>query len=267
MAKLHTFLKLFDKLFSQQRRDTQGVCLGCECRDFMSGKTLCQTCFSDFLQHQSWTGCARCGQLECANCNENREFISVTSLFRLDSYAAHLLIQAKDQNDLLAQKMLEDIGKFTLMKETSRIVKNERISHIVIAPLRRDRLLNSSWHPSVLLEKSCRRAGVQVIVPTIMGVERQSVFSAEERGLRQQRQRPELVFPNSSKLQKEEVSGVLFVDDVLTTGGSAHRTRCILPENFSSAPWHVLTLFRSPRKGVRRVVENVNLCLSQNVHP
>jgi predicted amidophosphoribosyltransferase len=190
----------------------------------------------------------------------------MTSLFRLDSHAAHLLIQAKDQNDILAQKMLEDLGKFSLIKEACRIVNNEGISHIVIAPLRRDRLLKSSWHPSVLLEKSCRATGAKVIVPTILGVERQSVFSAEERGLRHQRQRPQLVFPKKSILEKESVSGVLFVDDVLTTGGSAHRTKLILPDSFSSAPWHVLTLFRSPRKGGKRVIENVNLCLSQNAH-
>jgi predicted amidophosphoribosyltransferase len=179
------------------------------------------------------------------NCETLDAFDSVESLFRLDSKNAELLVRAKDYSDTESQWLFEDVCFFAVRKRILEIVKEKNISHIVISPLRKERLEESNWHPAHTLHKACAKASARVVTPTIGGIERQAAFSAEQRALREQK--PTLVYPCVTSLKHELVKSVLFLDDVLTTGGSATRTKTILPGNFRSAPWHILTLFRSPR--------------------
>jgi predicted amidophosphoribosyltransferase len=210
-----------------------------------AGKTICKNCFSHFLDTRSFTGCARCGKLQCVACEELSDFHSVESLFRLDNSNAELLVRAKDHNDTESQWLLEDICLFATQKRVLESVKGKDLSHIVISPLRKKRLIESNWHPAHMLSKACEKMPARLLIPTIGGVERQAAFSAEERTRRAQK--PILVYPSRRLLETEKVSGVLFLDDVLTTGGSALRTKKLLPKNFENEPWHILTIFRSPR--------------------
>jgi predicted amidophosphoribosyltransferase len=157
-------------------------------------------------------------------------------------------VQAKDYADSVSQWLIEDLSCVYLASEAKLIVAREQISHIIVAPLRRERVVRGGWHPSFLLEKACALSGAKIIVPTIRGVERQAVFSAIAREKRVAKQSPQLLYPHISNLCQENVTGVLFVDDVITTGGSAQRARQIMPENFQKVPWHILSIFRSPRK-------------------
>lgn len=248
MATTRIFSRLFKKTSKLYLPRGHVVCINCLSYSLSIGRTLCSSCFSRFLQNNSWTGCARCGRHECASCEILSEFSSVTSLFRLDAASARILVQAKDYADAVSQWMIEDISSIYFAKEVQSILSQNQISHIIIAPLRRERVIRGSWHPSFLLEKACVSSGAKIIIPTIRGAERQASFSATEREKRSQKQHPELVYPTENILKRENVSGVLFVDDVITTGGSAQRARKILPTNFQNAPWHILTIFRSPRK-------------------
>lgn len=220
-------------------------CLICGNLSKLAGKAICQNCFAQYLDRNSWTGCARCGKLECVACETLSEFSGVDSLYRLDSCSAHLLVQAKDHNDLESRWVLEDLCAMHFRIRAHETVKKFSVSHIVISPLRQERVSNSSWHPGLILERSCRSLNVRVVSSTIAGIARQASLRARERIVHIPN--AHLVFPNLSKLQKETVTAVLFVDDVLTTGGSALRTKNIFPQNFSEAPWHALTFFRSPQ--------------------
>ncbi len=177
-------------------------------------------------------------------CEELSDFLSVTSLFRLDNNTAQLLLRAKDQNDAVSRWILESLVKVALHRRMKEIITSQKVSHIVISPIRKERVMNGGWHPAHLIEQVCKSFPQRVIVPTIDGVERQASFSAKERLVRQQN--PRLIYPQKRSLDGECVDGVLFVDDVLTTGGSAQRARKVLPHTFIFADWHILTLFRAP---------------------
>jgi predicted amidophosphoribosyltransferase len=179
------------------------------------------------------------------SCDALDTFISVNSLFRLDSKNAEFLVRAKDHNDSESRWLFDDICFFATQRRVREIIMQKSISHIVISPLRKERLVESNWHPAHTLRRACAKMPARIVTPTIGGIERQAAFSAEERALRTQK--PTLVYPSHDALKNETVANVLFLDDVLTTGGSATRAREILPENFRNAPWHILTIFRSPR--------------------
>jgi predicted amidophosphoribosyltransferase len=131
-----------------------------------------------------------------------------------------------------------------MTRRIEELLRQHEISHIILSPTRDKRLENGTWHPTHMLATCCKRFEARLISPTVKGVTRQAALSAQERLL--ESENPVLLYPAAKNLLKEVVTGVLFLDDVLTTGGSATRCRNLFTPNFTQPHWHILTIFRSP---------------------
>ena len=219
----------------------------------------CHTCFLS-VNSRVFLGCCRCGKSTCAGlCDGLSVFSSVQSLLALDTHLAFLLVEAKDKQNPIAQKLFENLFGVAFEHRFKKVLNDHPISRVVIAPLRWGRVLQGGWHPAVFFEKRlmeiCRRQKVILEMPHPVFRRRQARLSAEIRDAHVDK----LL---SGQPLMERPSGLLdthtlILDDVLTSGKSALELCCHRRARTSAVSqnsvqhsvqhWHLLTLFRTPR--------------------
>ena len=231
-----------------------------------------------------WTGCSRCGVMSCGgSCGHLGVFSSVQSLFHYSGFHRELLLRAKDIQEPTAIDAFARIYGDVVHSALVRLIRSEHISLVVLPRLSLRRVISLNWHPSDFWTSQ-----LQFFANTACG---DSLFSYSMRLPHVGRRRAHLgsatrrrkavlksealnnsgfeKFDFNSTAESSRHTNILFVDDVLTSGGTMLdeldfvRSELLenpspmdslrrktpndsLPAKFNA---HILTLFRTPVSG------------------
>lgn len=248
---------------------------------------VCQNCFFEFQASRwaGCARCGKGAGASCGGlCGELGPFLQVRALFTLEPKGASLLVAAKDTNDLVAQEVFESLYTAPLVHALRSTMCAMPISHVMLSPLRGARVFAGHWHPVVFFERAVataialRKVDLDVAGVTVgahpepivvcsawaQGNTRQASRNAAERhrevalaqasnlvlelkeaGCENDSTASRCVLPSGHAGTPQ--CGVLFIDDVLTSGGSALKAKEAAPAELRAMPWSVLTIFRTPR--------------------
>lgn len=113
---------------------------------------LCDNCFF-LIQKQLWENCSRCGVISCEGCSKLAEFENIYCLYGYSCGIPEILVQAKEQSDYNAQLLFSELFSFAIENFFINIFDKNNYDYVVLSSLRKERVLNSSWHPIFLFEK------------------------------------------------------------------------------------------------------------------
>jgi predicted amidophosphoribosyltransferase len=198
-------------------------------------------------------GCARCGNLSCSGCEAISEFSQVKSLYLYQDLFANILIHSKENDNINTQKVFEELFFIPLKNSIINFISKEGIDCIVISPLRKERILKSSWHPNLFFEKVIlhlmekefkEKQELHIFYPHYTKPKRkQSLIPSN---IRKEKTviETELLYLNKFVYENKNI---LLLDDVLTSGESAILCRQLSAEKFPHAKWNLLTILRAPQ--------------------
>lgn len=213
-----------------------------------------------------WSGCTRCGVIACGGaCKMLSEFSSVQSLYQYCGCHRNLLLRAKESQDPSAVAAFFSLYGSQARQRLSALIHRERVSLIVLPRVSVRRISSLHWHPAdfwkqqiASLQESAANSFPSVHLPFPTLARKQALISSHKRRLRMGRthdvERKDAgaeVLPDSREFPDEGTS-VLFLDDVLTSGGTLLREfnylskSCQTPVLRQPAKAHILTLFRTP---------------------
>lgn len=245
-------------------------CEWCSGRRSSCDGPLCLFCLKLFAS-QRWTGCCRCGRLACGGaCIELPIFASVQALFSYCGHHRELLLRAKDIQDPQAIFCFNAVYSKLVDRALRQTIERENIGVVVLPRLGLRRLVNLHWHPADFWKQSLQRISaeknLQIIMrPPHFGPRRALLSSARRRLDVTRRAQVDSQTAKSVSLPAMQLPAILFVDDVLTSGGTLIREweDCVgcssplftrlsgvdvkgpdgLPTRINA---HILTLFRTP---------------------
>lgn len=232
----------------------QSRCYLCLQKTKYNDALLCTNCYC-LLQNYQWLTCARCGNRNCAGCNALSDFSKVTSLYSYKDTLAHILILAKEDNNISAQKVFNELFFVPVKNHLLKILSQENYHFIIIAPLRKDRIFHGAWHPNIfydeVLQYIYRHELTECIKPQILfphyssKKKKQSLLPIERR--KTKNLNLELIY-NNVEFKEESDSKVLLLDDVLTTGESSLLCKSLSSKIFPLAKeWDLFTILRAPQ--------------------
>lgn len=181
------------------------------------------------------------------------QFDHVEAAYTYCDPLAEILVQAKDKLNLNAQKLLFELFFIPIKKSLVALVNQRRYTHIIFSPLRKERILFSSWHShffyeelmSFILKQGLFLSSPQVLMPSFTHKKpKQATVPVAQR--EKPKQGNPLFFHNQ-KVHLTPNSHVLLLDDVLTTGQTATLCKEICDEMFVPCPWDCFVLLRAPR--------------------
>ena len=203
---------------------------------------LCAECVATTQLFRS-EGCQRCGVARCLGCDAMAGFEKVDCLFQLHKANANALVDAKDRQSSFA---IAFFRQAFLKVFVQRILLRARVHNcdtILLSPLRLSRFLSGGWH--LLLDVYEGLVGASDVVFPITFSAKNALVPSILRSKLQTRASP--LFAGSLH-QMRAAKSILFVDDVLTTGETAAKTRQFYEHHGVGAIWHFVSLFRTPQK-------------------
>lgn len=218
---------------------------------------LCKRCHFR-LSKLNWIFCARCGTEDCYGCEKLKEFENVFSIMSYSSGIPEILVLAKDNNDYNAQLLFYNMFFILTKNYFKELLNKNDYDYIVFPALRRERVLNSNWHPLVFFEEILQSVKMEAILPqnnfTILRPLllkksiRQALVPSKMRSekpvyFKEQK----IFFQNSEQMEDgfKKAKRILLVDDVLTSGETSINIKKLLEEKIKCEKWELLTLFRS----------------------
>ncbi|MES2614041.1 MAG: phosphoribosyltransferase [Bdellovibrionota bacterium] len=220
---------------------------------------LCTNCYCKIQDYQ-FLACARCGNLSCSGCDELIEFTKVTSLYLYKDTLAHILILAKEDNNINAQKLFTELFFVPVKNSILKLMQSKNYAFIVLSPLRKDRIFHGAWHPNVFYDEVLNYIyeyelpeiqKPQILYPHYSHKKKkQSLIPVAKREKQQKDTNFELIYPKIIQLpqyEKEEEKKVLLLDDVLTSGETSLLCKRLSQYQISPAVWDLFTIFRAPR--------------------
>ena len=220
-----------------------------------SASSCCHFCLA-LIDDLRWTGCPRCGTNSCLGCNNLSEFSSVDSIYKLTEESNNLIMQAKDSMNQKAQYQLEVLAKLGLEKQLNQYGEKPIF---ITSPLRKERLISTSWHPIFLFKDAIIEAYKKdffscfnILSPIFLESRKKRTYlNAEERkDISQDKIEAEMnsLFCYEAEILKT-AKDIIFCDDVLTHGETAKTVYLFIKKLCpSETRIHILTLFRSPQK-------------------
>lgn len=192
----------------------------------------------------AWHGCPRCGAGHCPGCTHLPEFGRVESLLAFRGKAAEIVHSAKYQQWSPAILLLEALLVSALRVTLARIIREEDISHVFFAPLRRNRLLEGTWHPLLLIDHALESLPSPHVTKVFSGTDQKQSQASTPRAdrLRHPSRAGRIRF---STLPRHAVRA-LFVDDILTTGSSLRNLHAAATQTCTLESATVFTIFRTP---------------------
>jgi predicted amidophosphoribosyltransferase len=215
---------------------------------------LCTNCFCH-LQDYQWLSCARCGSFSCSECENLNEFDKVTSAYLYKDLLANILLLSKANHNLTAQKIFKEFFFIPVKNDLFKMILEEKYDFIMLSPLRKDRILNSSWHPNVFYDEVLQYIYTnevnlikkpRILYPHFSTQKRKQSFIPAQK-------REQLKNKNESlKLiinEKNHYDGgkILLLDDVLTTGETSALCKTLCQTQFSNFSWQLYTILRAPQ--------------------
>jgi predicted amidophosphoribosyltransferase len=233
------------------------ICYICHNKINASDALICNDCF-DKLTKISWTYCGRCGNHKCYGCDNLKQFSNVINVLIYAHGLPELLVQAKDQNDQNAQYVFNHFFYNIVLEKLKIIMEKFEYNYILLPPLRKERILNSQWHPVIFLEniintilKSNNFSYMPQILSPIFNFSfyRQAYVPSKTRILTVNKYNDKKyvkIFTDSDfNTKKQNVKRILLLDDVLTTGNTLTTVKEKLEENITADFWDVFTIFRA----------------------
>lgn len=202
---------------------------------------ICPTC-TRALQRYTFLGCPRCGRDSCSGCAKLHDFRKVESLFQLHKANANLLVDAKDRQADTAIQILKAVFLPPFVKRCEQIIASYDIKIVIFSPLRVTRFFTGGWH--LMLELYAyldERTEARCIFPLSLH-QRQSLIARHARGRVQGNENYHLDTQIPEIMASQNV---LVVDDVLTTGDTASKTRESFEQCFPDSSWIFLSAFRT----------------------
>jgi hypothetical protein len=195
------------------------------------------------------------------------EFSSVQSIYQYCGCHRNLLLRAKESQDPSAVGAFFSVYGVQARQRLLALIYRERVSLIVLPRVSVRRISSLNWHPADFWKQQIASLealapgclpSVHMVFPTFE--RKQAFISSDVRRLRIGRSRPRGIESHfagvdiSPDLQRpaNDGSSVLFLDDVLTSGGTLLREFDSLTTSGRMAALqqpvkaHILTLFRTP---------------------
>jgi predicted amidophosphoribosyltransferase len=219
---------------------------------------LCNSCFKN-LEKLKWIYCSRCGNENCFGCDQLNEFNNINCIFSYSSGLPEILVLAKDKNDYNAKLLFYDLFFIIIKNNILKILLENEYDYIVFPTLRKERILESNWHPTEFFEnifKSIQSENgalkYKIIRPILLNKSlKQALIPSKKRSAFSNDLKNQKIFLDKNKIEnwdKNNNSKILLLDDVLTTGKTSSNNKKMIAEYFHSDKWDLLTIFRSIQK-------------------
>lgn len=218
---------------------------------------LCENCYIR-LKTLYWINCARCGIEGCYGCEHLNEFENVFSIMSYSSGIPEILVLAKDRNDYNAQLLFYNMFFVIVKNYLKEFLSKKSYDYIVLPALRRERVLNSNWHPLVFFDDVLKRIKMEsinkqnnfnILRPILLKKSlKQAMIPPKKRFYYSKYFKEQKIFFQRLKNEKTKSSNlhrILIIDDVLTTGETALNTKKLVENRINCEKWELLTLFRS----------------------
>lgn len=221
---------------------------------------LCETCFCTAQQYRI-EFCARCGIKNCVECNNLSVFSNVESLYSYNKLFSYVLDLAKNKYNTNVQKLFFDLYFIVVKRFFVRKLNEKKYSHIILSPLRKERIFFSSWHVNLFYEEVFS----YIIQNNLVGYDfnllsphfvykkkKQGLMSFEKRLSVHSNVKKNKIYISYLSMYNETINNqnILLLDDVLTTGKTAVFSKELCAPYFNNCSWDLFSLFRTPQKGL-----------------
>ncbi|MFZ9521283.1 MAG: hypothetical protein ACO3A4_12480 [Silvanigrellaceae bacterium] len=207
-------------------------------------------------------------------------FDSVSSLFEYSGHHRSILLRAKDRQDALAIAAFHDVYGFSVEARLKKTLSQNAIDLVVMPSMSIRRVANIEWHPNDFWRHVLEKIISDDVLLSGVQIYHRFPLISRRRALKDSRQRRDErllreTFHEQATIRDSAIShskdanrksiSVLFLDDVLTSGGTllsefefvSANLEKILPlprrslgSDISDLPpslnAHILTLFRTP---------------------
>ncbi len=233
-------------------------CYLCEDKQINKKNLVCMQCQS-YLESFVWSHCSRCAKIACDHtCNSMEEFESIICSLQYNNLYSHILSLAKEEQNFNMQKVFENVFSRNIRNTLENLILKHNYSYIMLSPLRQTRLFQGGWHPHLFFTRildsikfDLDGCGIKfdVLYPYFSSHrEKQAILLPEERE-RSSSQSIEM-FPdvNHKFSINFNLSKILVIDDVMTTGNTAKLCFELGQEYLPGFVWHWYSLFRATQK-------------------
>jgi predicted amidophosphoribosyltransferase len=180
-------------------------------------------------------------------------FKNVQSVFRYAGPHREILLRAKDGQDPTAIAIFSEVYGDVVRRELLSLIRRENIRWLVVPRMSLQRIVRLNWHPNDLWKTIASEQSMVNVDQEPVRVYMRAPFVAKRRAqLSSRLRRQDLASKVDTHLLRrkpplEEVSA-LFVDDVLTSGGTLIQEwqNFVRLHQSVQVRAHVFTLFRTP---------------------
>jgi predicted amidophosphoribosyltransferase len=137
-----------------------------------------------------------------------------------------------------------------------KILLDNEYDYIVFPTLRKERILESSWHPTEFFESIFKSIQAEngalkykIIRPILLNKSlKQALIPSKKRSAFSNEFKNQKIFLDKNQIENfdnNNSSKILLLDDVLTTGKTSSNNKKKIAEYLKSDNWDLLTIFRS----------------------
>jgi predicted amidophosphoribosyltransferase len=261
-----------------QKEKSRSVCMACGRQDAYRAISVCIDCFL-LMDRLTFQGCVRCGKRECVgSCNNLGDFRSLECLMGYRPPFSTMLKLCKGSQRRWPLPLFENLFSMRFKLALLRLIREQQINTVILCPVRMSRLFRGQWHTHA----SLLRWSVEVLKsPSMVSLEvRPKIIVRKSWHWKPQASRPAAerhqevaklvkrrkmgplcalsyfrglaflgvlcISRSDKKVKTSPPNGVLLVDDVLTSGGTALRVAHTFGRAFPESIFHLLVLMRAP---------------------
>jgi phosphoribosylpyrophosphate synthetase len=168
---------------------------------------------------------------------------------------------AKNKYNTNVQKLFFDLYFVAMKRFFVKELNEKKYSHVILSPLRKERIFFSSWHVnlfyeevfSYIIQNNLVDHDFNLISPHFLyKKKKQGLMSFEKRVSAHSNVKKNEIYISYLNMYDGNINNqnILLLDDVLTTGKTALLAKEICDPYFNNCSWDLFSLFRTPQKGL-----------------